>query len=131
MTNEELAVLGVVVLTLFTGLGFGGPALYGMKSLADGNGVPTVFGFPAYGGGGFERAGWPSTVPLLAAFFVVCAAELVTAYMLWDGQALGGWLNLLLLAPGAVFWWGFDLPVPWVLAVARIGLLWAGWGTLK
>lgn len=131
MSDEGVAILAAVVLTLVSGVGLGLPAALGMRSLARGRGVPTVFGFPAYGGGGFERAGVATTVPLLAAFLAVCLAELVAAALLGEGLLVGGWLDLALLVPGAVFWWGFDLPFPPVVAVARVALLWYGWGALK
>ncbi len=35
-----------------------------------------------------------------------------------------------LLAPGAVFWWGFDLPHPPVIPVARTILIFLGWSSL-
>lgn len=131
LTSEENALRAASVLLAFTGLAFGLPALWGMKSLAAGEGVPLVFGFPAYGGGGFARAGIDSTVPLVGAFLAVCVAEIVAAWLVWHGQVMGGWLALLLMVPGAVFWWGFDLPFPWVLGAARTLLLWYGWGALR
>lgn len=118
-------------LLLFTGIGFGLPAMYGMQSLAAGNGVPLLFGFPSYGGGPFERHGIPSTVPLLAGFLVVCVLELVAAGFLWFGRAPGALLALILLVPGALYWWGFALPIPPVLAVARTTLILWRWDLLR
>jgi hypothetical protein len=37
--------------------------------------VPQLFGYPAYGGGYFERIGLTATVPLLVAFLLVCILE--------------------------------------------------------
>ncbi len=46
------------------------------------------------------------------------------------GHRGGATLALVLLAPGAVFWWGFDLPYPPVITVARTILIFLGWSSL-
>jgi hypothetical protein len=125
------AVRGAAVLFAFTGLGFGLPCINGIRSLAAGRGVPLLFGFPAYGHGTFERHGVPSTVPMLLAFMIVCALEVVAASLLWQGRASGAVLGLILLPPGALFWIGFDLPIPPILAVVRTVLLVTNWDQLS
>jgi hypothetical protein len=94
-----------------------------------------VMGFPAYGGGPFERVGLqsgvPSSVLLIAAFLVVCALEDVAGWLLWGGNKSGGVLALGLLPFGAVFWWGFALPFPPVFAIVRTTLILAGWRALR
>ncbi|MGH3474074.1 MAG: hypothetical protein ACRDOT_04090 [Aeromicrobium sp.] len=44
------------------------PTVYGAWYLARQGEVWTLFGFPTYGGGPFERMGISTTVPLMAAF---------------------------------------------------------------
>jgi hypothetical protein len=127
----DLAVRTAAGLLVLTGLGFGLPAVACIRSLANGQGIPIVFGFPAYGGGPFERSGIETTIPLVAAFLVVCCLELVAAWLLWDGRAAGAWLSLALIPAGAVFWWGFALPFPPLFAIARTALLLYGWATLR
>lgn len=112
------------VLFSLSGIGFGACAAYGMWSLAKGHGVPTVMGFPSYGGGPFERIGLKSTVPLLGAFLLVCVLEVVAGVMVWHGLRAGAWLGYALLVPGAFFWWGFALPFGPALAAARSILTW-------
>lgn len=102
-----------------------------MQSLAAGRGVAIFLGFPTYGGGVFERFGIRSSVPLLAAFLVVCALELVAAWGLWNGAKWGAVLGLALLVPGAVFWIGFSLPIPPIAAVARTILVLVRWDKLS
>jgi hypothetical protein len=114
-------------LLALSGLGFGIPCVIGIRSIAAGHGVPLVMGFPSYGGGPFERVGIPSTVPLLVAFLVVCALEVVAAWLVWDGRRAGAILALGLLVPELVFWIGFALPFGPVLGLARAGLVIAGW----
>jgi len=100
-------------------------------SVATGRGVPIVFGFPAYGGGTFERMGIPTSIPLLVAFLVVCALEAVAGTLLWSGQRSGAILALALLLPGAVFWVGFDLPFPPIIALVRTVLIVLSWSSLE
>ena len=100
-------------------IGLAIPGLIGIRSLLEGKGVPLVMGYPSYGGGGFERAGLPTTVPLLIAFLFVLALEAIAGWLLWHGQRDGAVLAIALLIPGAIFWWGFDLPYPPIIAAAR------------
>ncbi len=118
------------VLFAVNGLGFGIPAIIGMRSLATGHGVAMVMGFPAYGGGPFERMGLKSTVGLLTVFLLVCLLEVGAAFLLWNGAKAGAILGLAILLPGAVFWWGFALPIPPILATAWTSLLIWKWNTL-
>jgi hypothetical protein len=74
-------------------------------------------GFPAYGRGPFERVGIPTTVPLLAAFLLVCILEAIAGFLLWRGSMAGAVLALVLLPLGGVFWWGFALPIPPIFAL--------------
>jgi len=88
-------------------------------------------GFPAYGRGPFERAGIPTTVPLLAAFLLVCILEVVTGILLWGGHKSGGVLALVLLPVEAVFWWGFALPIPPIFALVWTILILMNWQALR
>ena len=78
------------VLCWFTAFGFGLPNLPAIWSLLNGRGVPLLFGFPAYGGGTFERFGITTSIPLLGAFLLICVLEAVAGWLLWDGQQSGG-----------------------------------------
>lgn len=107
MTGADLSLRVAAVLGAFSGPGL--PAIYGMKSIADGNGVP-----------------------LLAAFLAVCAAHAVAAAFVSAGHAVGGgWLGLALIVPGAPFGWGFDLPIRPFLAGVWSLPLWYGWDALR
>lgn len=128
---NDVALRIAAVCFAFTGLGFGIPGILGIRSLAAGHGVLTFMGFPTYGGGVFERSGIRSTVPLLAAFVVVCILEVVAAWAIWNGQRWGAILGLALLPVGAVFWVGFSLPIPPLLAAVRTVLLFARWDRLS
>ena len=88
-------------------------------------------GFPAYGRGPFERIGISTTVPLLAAFLLVCSLEIAAGGLLWSADKIGAILALGLLPLGAVFWWGFALPIPPIFALARTVLIVLIWQHLN
>ncbi len=110
--------------------GLGIPCLMAIRNLNAGRGIPYVFGFPAYGGGGFERHGLATTIPLLVGFLVVCIIEGYAGLLLWNGRKTGAILALILLVPGMVYWWGFDLPYPPIAAVVRTILIVICWSSL-
>jgi hypothetical protein len=88
-------------------------------------------GFPAYGRGPFERVGIPTTVPLLAAFLLVCGLEAVAGALLWRGHKSGAVLALVLVPVGGVFWWDFALPIPPILAFVWTILILLNWNELR
>ena len=102
-----------------TGLGFGVFAVVGTAHFARHGEVWHVMGFPAYGEGPFEQVGIPTSVPLLAGFAAVCAAEVVVGTMLWTGRRGARRLSVALLPLELAFWIGFDLPYGPVLGIAR------------
>ena len=115
----------------FTSLGFGLPCLPAIRNLLTGRDLPLIMGFRAYGGGPFERAGIHTTVTLLVAFLLVYILEGVAGCVLWGDQKAGAILALALLPVGAVFWWGFALPIPPILAVVRTILILLSWRSLR
>jgi hypothetical protein len=119
------------VLLWIEAVGLAIPDLIGIRSLLVGRGVPLVLGYPSYGGGGFERVGIATTVPLLVAFLVVLGLEIVVGWWLWQGSRTAAGFALALLVPSAVFWWGFDLPFPPIIAAIRTLLILLAWGGLR
>lgn len=120
------------VLAWSTGVGFGLPGIYAIEHVVRHGDIATFMGYPTYGHGVFEsKFGIRTTVPLLCAFVVVCAAECGTGSLLWKRQRSGGALALALLPVETVFWVGFSLPYGPVAAVARTALVLAGWSSLR
>jgi hypothetical protein len=113
------------------GLGFGLPCIYAIRYLADRGDVWTFLGFPTNGGGPFEDVGIETTVPLLVVFLLVCAAELVTGWLLWHRRRAGAVLALALLPVEFAFWIGFALPLGPVLGLARALLVLLAWPPLS
>jgi hypothetical protein len=95
--------------------------------------LPFLFGlpFPAYGGGFFERWSPEVFAALLGLVAALSALELFAGYLLWQGERLGAVITIALLPIEVVFWAGFAVPIPPLIALARIGLLAAGWSALR
>jgi len=117
-------------LFIIDGVGFGVFAVPAIVRVLQHRPVPVVFGFPAYGGGPFERVGLKSTVPLLATFLLVEILEVVAGVLVWNGSRAGAILGFALIPCGAFFWWGFALPIPPVFAVVRSILIGMSWSRL-
>jgi hypothetical protein len=111
------------VVAWITGLGFGLPAVFGLRYFAQHQEVWTFMGFPTYGGGPFERWGIQTSIPLLAGFIAVCVAELIVGGLLWSGRPAGLWLALALLPFELVYWIGFALPFGFVFGAIRTTLV--------
>ena len=118
------------ILLWFTGIGFGVPCLMSVNSLRAGRGIPRLFGFPAYGEGPFENHGVPTTIPLVLAFLLVCLVEVAAGVPLWSGRRIGALLAIGVIPFGAIFWWGFALPIPPLLALVRTVLIISSWRSL-
>ena len=115
------------VLLFINGVGFGLPCVLAISHVLAGRDIPFIMGFPAYGRGPFERIGISTTVPLLAAFLLVCLLEVAAGALVWNAEKSGAILALVLLPLGAVFWWGFALPIPPIFALVRTVLIVLYW----
>lgn len=115
----------------FIAVGLGVFCFPAFQNLLNGRDIPIVMGFPAYGRGPFERVGIPTTIPLLAVFLLVCILEAVAGALLWGGHKSGAILALVLLPAGAVFWWGFALPIPPVFALIWTVLILLNWSAFQ
>jgi hypothetical protein len=111
------------VMSILAGLGFGLPGVFGLRHFRATGEVWTFLGFPTYGGGPFESAGLKTSTGLLAAFVVVCLAEVVVGVLLIAGVGGASVLAYLLLPIEMVYWIGFALPFGPVLGIARTVLL--------
>jgi len=129
MNTPSLIRAAAVVLWATAGA-FGLAGLGALRNLLTGRDLPMIVGFRAYGGGQFERLGSHAMVALLGGFLLVCILEGVAGCLLWGNHKSGAILALALVPVGAVFWWGFALPFPPMLAVLRTLLIVLGWRSL-
>ncbi len=116
-------VTAAAICSLVLGLGFGLPAIVGARHFAQTGEVWMFMGFPAYGGGPFERIGLLTSVPLLIGFALVCLAEVAVGVMLLLDVPHAATVSYLLLPFEFVFWIGFALPFGPPLGIARTILL--------
>ena len=114
------------LLAWFAGLAFGIPGVYGTWYFAVHGEVWTFLDFPAYGDGPFEEIGIETSVPLLVAFLVVCAAEVVLGWWLWRRKPGARLFSLVLLPFELAFWLGFALPVGPLLGIVRTAMVLVG-----
>jgi len=129
--NVGWGIRTAAILCWAAGLGFGLPCLPTAVRLLQGRGLPMFMGFHAYGGGPFERAGVPTMVTCLIVFLIFCIFDCAAGWLLWGGHRTGGVLALALLPIGAIFWWGFALPLPPLAAIVRTALILVYWKTLS
>jgi hypothetical protein len=122
MMNAAIARTAAV-LAWMPGLGFGLPCGYAVVYFAQHGLVWTFMGFPTFGEGPFVDVGFPTTVPLLVAFLLVCLAEMVMGLLLWRQRRLGLALALGLLPLEIAFWIGFLLPFGYVFGAVRTVLV--------
>lgn len=130
-SHRTWALRLAAVALFIDGFGFGAVDFFPIWSLSIGRGLPTVLGWPTYGGGPFESYGIRSTIPLLALFLALCIGQVVASWMVWRGRRAGAVLALVLLPVSAVFWWGFALPVGPVLGVLWTTMIVVGWPALR
>ena len=119
------------VLHWIIAVGFGVFCVPAMRNRLLGRAIPIVLGVPTYGRGPFERVGIPTTVPLVAAFLVVCILEAVAGVLLWGGHRSGAVLALVLVPVGGLFWWAFALPIPPLFALGWTLLMLLNWQALR
>ena len=70
-------------------------------------------------------------VALLVAFLLVTVLAAFSGWLLWNGSRVGAVLALALLPLETVFWFGFALPIPPILAAIRTALIANAWGSLS
>jgi hypothetical protein len=122
----------VAVQTWIYAAGFGGSALPVSVYLLTRGRLPTFFHlFEMFGGPWYFRVQPRTFVALLAGFSGVSALTAWSGWLLWRGKKAGAVLNLSLLPIEAIFWRGFDLPIPWLMGSARAALTTASWSSLE
>jgi hypothetical protein len=89
------------------------------------------FGIRSLAGGPFEQLGIDWMVELGWAYVGLSVLEVLAGILLWQRRRSGAWLSVGLTPPLIVFWVGFALPLPPLVAALRLWLLWAGRRALR
>jgi hypothetical protein len=84
------------------------------------------FGIRSLAGGPFEQLGIDWMVGLGWTYVGLGVLEVLAGMILWKRRRAGAWLSVGLTPPLIVFWVGFALPFPPLVATLRLMLLWAG-----
>ncbi len=120
------------ILMWLVAAGFGIPAPFVASHFLRERSLPSFMGlFPMYGGGLFDRFSPEVFAALLGLFTALCALEAYAGWLLWNSEQLGAVITLGLLPIEAAFWAGFAVPIPPLIAIARLGLLAVGWSALR
>ncbi|MBX3047129.1 MAG: hypothetical protein KF698_09050 [Anaerolineales bacterium] len=83
--------------------------------------------FPMYGGPWSAVMDAPVLAATLWVFAGLCALVAYGGWLLWAGKRSGAVLVLATLPIEALFWYGYALPFPIMLAVLRVGFVIAAW----
>jgi hypothetical protein len=127
-----VALQASAVLIWLVAAGFGIPAPFVATYYLRERTPPIFMGlFPMYGGGSLDRFSPEVFAIFLGLFTALSALEAYAGWLLWNGEPLGAWMTLVLLPFEVVFWIGFVVPFPPVIAVVRLALLAVGWSSLR
>jgi len=87
--------------------------------------------FPMYGGPWWSSMSIAEFVASLGAFLSVNLVVAAGGVVLWSGRRIGAVLALAPLPLEVLFWLGYALPIPPVVALLRIVLVAAAWHDLR
>ena len=112
--------------------GFGLPALpiaaYALRERA----LPWLGDmFPMYGGPWWGSLSPEAFAATLGGYAGVTASVAWAGWSMWRGRRSGAVLAVAMIPIEAVFWYGYALPIPPVLALLRVGLIAAAWPRLR
>lgn len=85
----------------------------------------------ANGGPFYSNFSRGTFVALLGASLMLAFVQGWAAWLLWDGKRSGALLQFALFPVEATFWYGFALPIPPLLAIARLVLTAMAWRGLR
>jgi len=89
------------------------------------------FGIRSLAGGPFEQLGTDWMVGLGWAYVGLSVLEFLAGILLWQRRRSGAHLSVGLTPALFVFWVGFALPLPPLVAALRLTLLWVGRRALR
>lgn len=130
MSKMMKSARAMAVLTWIYTAAFGVPAIPVSVYLLQSGELPTMLGLFTMYGGPWDVVEDGTFVALLIAFLAVTMIAAWAAWLVWHGSRVGAGLAMALLPVEAVFWFGFALPFPWLIGVARATLLVLAWKSL-
>ena len=113
------------------GIGFGAGAVWALLHFARHGELPmTPWGFRSMSGP-FEGLGAERFSMLGWSFVAVCALDALAGFWLWQGRRRGARLGMVTSPLAFILGLGFALPFLLVGVPIRLGLTWAGRGSLR
>ncbi|WP_353952726.1 hypothetical protein V6K52_04585 [Knoellia sp. S7-12] len=117
--------------TLAYAVGFGLPAIPIAAYVRSERALPWLWDlFPMYGGPWWDALTVNQFIATLLAFAGVTGVVAVGGVLLLSNRRLGAILAVAPIPVEVAFWIGFALPIPPVMAVARVALVVAAWRRL-
>jgi hypothetical protein len=111
---------------------FGLPAIPVAVYLLRTGQLPWLFdAFPMYGGPWYGIGPPERFAAQLGAFLVVMLVVSWAGWLLWRGSRAGAVVAVATIPAEALFWYGFALPIPPLLALVRVVLVIASWPRLS
>lgn len=130
--SRTVSAQSAAVVTWVYVAAFGAPIVPNAAYIAQNGRLPQFLdAFAMYGGPWSDPFEEGNFLLLLTGFLIVTLAAAWAAWLVWNGSTLGGVLCLALLPAEAAFWYGFALPLPWLLGLARVIILIAAWKSLS
>ena len=112
--------------------GFGLPALPIAAQVLRERALPWLGDlFPMYGGPWWGLLRPEAFAATLVGHAGLTAAVAWGGWLMWRGRRAGAVLSVAMIPIEAVFWFGYALPIPPVLALLRVGLVAAAWRRLR
>ncbi len=93
--------------------------------------LPTGMRYLAPHGRIYDAFGLHVALAAFGLFAAISTLGVLAGLWLWRGRRRGAILGAITLVVGPVFWYGFGLPIPPLIAVLQVGLLAAGWRSLR
>lgn len=87
--------------------------------------------FPMYGGPWWGSSSPEAFAATLVGYAGVTGVVASGGWLMWRGRRSGAVLAVAMIPIEAVFWYGYALPIPPVLALLRVGLIAAAWPRLR
>ncbi len=125
------AITAASLLFIVLGAGWLVGLAYAVVYAAINSDLPIMFGIPAGSGRIYDAFGLDAVIVALALLAAVQVLGILAGVWLWRSRRRGAVLGTITIAVGPVFWYGFGLPFPPWIAVLQLGLMAAGWRSLR
>jgi len=125
------AITAASLLLVILGAGWFVGLAYVLPYIVVNRDLPILVGIPAGSGRIYDAFGLDAVIAALTLNAVVQVLAVLAGVWLWRSRRKGAVLGTITIAAGPIFWYGFGLPFPPWIAVLQLGLMAAGWRSLR